>query len=391
MIQIQLRRCGLAAVYVFAVFDIALGESPARFFQISDTEVRAISADGSVVVGESPNGATLWTETGGLEVLSLPPTYEIFNVFDISGDGSTVVGGLRIGSGLNRRYEGFRWTRNGGYELLGRLSTDPSDWAFATAASYDGSVVVGESDTPNGRRAFRWTQPTGTINLGTLRTNNSYSHANGVSDDGVTLVGQVSTSQDQYSKAYRWTVAGGFNVIGLPPVTIGIPAGGAQAISGDGLVIAGFTQGNGDIKSWVWTEQTGFSMLPDGGCNCPVQVSGVSFDGSTIVGSQTVWPTPAQAIHNAVLWQKTSTGYQFLSVENVLTTLGINLDGWHLRNVVDVSADGQTIVGLGTLAGGSTESWYAVLGSPVPEPQSLLSASMALVGILLCRRRRTAR
>lgn len=346
-------------------------------------EVRAISADGSIVAGEGVGGVpALWTETGGIESFPLPTGYGLFNVSNISGDGTTMVGGVRIGSGLTQRYEAFRWTSSGGYQALGRFSTSYIDWAYANDVSHDGTVVVGTNDTPDGRRAFRWTQATGQVNLGTLGTTNPYydpfSEANAVSADGSITVGYVTTSADSYYKPFRWTLAGGFDVIGLPPVTVGIPAGGAGAISGDGVVLAGISQTSGDVTSWTWTEDSGFTAVPPGPSGTSALVSAVSFDGTTMVGGQIVWnqPNPGQVIYNAVLWRKTDSGYKISLVKELLEEAGVDMTGWHLRGAWDVSYDGRFLIGAGTDPKGVQRSWYAML--PIPEPAQLLLISVAL-------------
>src|SRR5262249_28682407 len=62
----------------------------------------------------------------------------------------------------------FRWTSNG----MQDLGTFGGPQSFAGRISNDGSVVVGESNTPTGLRAFRWTSDAGMQDLGTLPDGN---------------------------------------------------------------------------------------------------------------------------------------------------------------------------------------------------------------------------
>ena len=391
MISVLKRSIVFAVCFFIAAIHLSSYAHAARFFSIPNFYISAISADGKVATGEWNHAPALWTEAGGVESLPLPAGNRLFNVTNLSGDGTTIVGGLRIGTGLSQRYEAFRWTRASGYQTLGRFSNDWLDYAYAHDVSYDGSVVVGTNDTPNGRRGFYWTEATGQINMGTLGSANPFydpfSEGNAVSADGSVVVGYVTTSADEYYKAFRWTPSGGYNVIGLPPVTNGIPAGGAGYISGNGLVIAGQGQTGGDIGSWTWTSLTGFSPLPTGPGDTSAGVNGISFDGSVLVGTQIVWnqPAPNGVIYNAGLWRDTPSGYEFSLVADVLEAAGIDLTGWHLRGVSDVSADGRIIIGTGTDPLGVQRSWYAVLS--VPEPMSLTSLGLGLAAMLVMPRR----
>jgi probable HAF family extracellular repeat protein len=172
MKRILRRTSFLAICCAFIALQPTLGASLPRYVPIGAVRATGISADGSIVAGGTTNGAFLWTEAGGLEDLPLPSGHRLFEVTNLSGDGTAIVGGLVIGRGLDQRYEGFRWTRAEGFRPLGRFSTDFVDWAFATDVSYDGSVVVGTNDSDDGRRAFRWTESTGQVDLGTLGTMN---------------------------------------------------------------------------------------------------------------------------------------------------------------------------------------------------------------------------
>jgi uncharacterized membrane protein len=94
-------------------------------------------------------------------------------VYGISGDGLTVVGSSYLQSESSGG-EAFRWTASESMVGLGFLGgfDDGEDWSSARAASYDGSVIVGNgaNSSPSGSyrdyQAFRWTTESGMAGLG---------------------------------------------------------------------------------------------------------------------------------------------------------------------------------------------------------------------------------
>jgi probable HAF family extracellular repeat protein len=376
----------------YASLTEAIAAPQAQFIPIDRAYVSAVSADGNVVAGHH-NEPFLWTPSTGVEAIPLPARSSLFGVTDLSGDGSTIVGGLFTRTASDSWYEAFRWRRDVGYHRLGRFESDSNDWAFATSVSFDGSVVVGTNDTVNGRRAFRWTENSGSVDLGTLGSSNPiyppFSEAGGVSNDGRIIVGGVTTTEDHFYKPYRWTETDAFEVIGLPQVESprGIPAGEADSLSGDGSVIGVFSQLDGS-DNWVWTEQAGFTKLPFESPAHSGRIHNISFDGSVIVGRQITWgqPSPGRTNDDAVLWYRTPTGYEIHRIADLLTAAGIDLTGWHLTEAIDVADDGRTIVGVGTAPSGMRRSWYAVVSVPEPTVTILLLMAATCISLQLCRR-----
>lgn len=368
-----------------------------RFVPLAFSGAVAISDDGRVVTGDSNWIPYIWTEVGGQETIPLPAGHDLFDVTAISGDGSTVVGGVRVGEIFNKHYESFRWSKDEGLQLLGRLPGDMYQWAFATAASFDGSVILGTDNTYNGRRAYRWTESTGQVDLGTLGTLNPgyppFSEGEGLSSDGNVAVGFVSTTDDEGYKAFRWTPTEGLRVIGLPgwPSSPN-PWGGAYDVSGDGQVIHGRDQKTG---AWTWTEAGGFELLPNLGGNTDVFVRALSHDGSTLVGNHFFWDTtpPFNNVTEAAIWRKTAAGYETYRVADLLRHQKVDLQGWWLTDVHDVSADGRTLIGTGISPEGVERSWYAVLNVvPVPEPTATVIGMGGLfAGIGVARREMKSR
>jgi probable HAF family extracellular repeat protein len=149
-------------------------------------------AVGAALKGSDPNGATLhafrWTPTGGLQDLGLTTGSESIAIA-ISADGSVIVGEARDASGF---WRAFRWTASTGMQDIGTLG-GPESAAFGV--NTDGSVIVGTSLTTGStgsNHSFVWTPTNGMQDLKTILD------AAGVrtADDWVTLDALVGVSAD---------------------------------------------------------------------------------------------------------------------------------------------------------------------------------------------------
>jgi probable HAF family extracellular repeat protein len=158
-------------------------------------------AVGAAIKGTDAFGATFhafrWTPNGGLQDLGLTTGSQ--SIADaISADGSVVVGQATDASGF---WRAFRWSATTGMVDLGTLGGPES---AAEAVNKDGSVIVGTSLT-NGLsdsfRFFRWTAQTGMEDLLTaLQAANVHSADNWVTlntADGISADGTVMTGYGQ--------------------------------------------------------------------------------------------------------------------------------------------------------------------------------------------------
>ncbi len=178
------------------VFFQGLGDLPGSIFS-SDSS--GVSADGSVVVGASFSGNGLegeafrWTQdTGIIGIGDLPGGLFVSAAFDLSGDGSIVVGASFSAASSSSTVipptEAFRWTAETGIIGLGDLPEGGFS-SFASGISSDGTVIVGNSNGPQGTEAFRWTAETGLEGLGDLPEGGFSSQAVRASADGSVIVG----------------------------------------------------------------------------------------------------------------------------------------------------------------------------------------------------------
>ena len=343
----------------------------------------AISADGSTVVGasSSANGyeAFRWTQQEGIQPLGdLPGGAFSSQAYDVSGDGSVVVGGGAIGDSSNPP-DAFSWTSTGGMVALdssvtvnGQTKTYPTR---ATKISNDGSVIVGYAGNPYSPDVFiRYKACYWKNNQMHLLTPPGYdsfsvTQAEAISADGKTIM--ISTFSDNTGPhCHLWSESGGF--VELP--TEGLP----HLMSGDGMVVGG--SGVERYSPSIWSEGKGTTMIgvPEGwdhniiGC--------MNYDGSVVGGllrTEEYFTSFDPQYMTAYLWDE-ENGVRL--VEDILTGYGVNLDGWSLTTISDISADGMTICGNGINPDGFNEAWVAT----VPEPASL---SLLLGGGLMLLRR----
>jgi len=229
----------------------------------STSYARGVSDDGARVVGHSiwqgNMHAYAWVEgaTGGVagneqmyRLGELPNGNGRSVARGISGDGRYVVGysDADATTGLAVRWD-IGDLDHIGIRNLGSL-TGMAGSSIATAASYDGSVVVGESADADGRiRAFRWKEGATNgvvdnpemLDMGTLGGQESWAMA--VTRDGVWAVGATLDEADT-QLAFRWSEATGMESVADWLVRHGVDMGDialvmANGISDDGNIIIG--------------------------------------------------------------------------------------------------------------------------------------------------------
>ncbi len=295
----------------------------------------SVSNDG-MAVGMANNGASdflavRWTADGSVEPL-LPAEASFGTSSGVSVDGRVVAGYFREGS--NPAHV-FRWTESGGFEDLGTVDGAA---ALTWRLSGDGSTIVGGANYPGTPMdAAIWTADGTAQLLGTLGEGNR-AFASAVSFDGSVVVGssrgQPGVSGD---RAFRWTAAGG--MVELP----GIPEGGenrADAVSPDGSRIAGHADvGGGATRATLWVgsaepvllgslgpeylHHRAWAMTSDGA----MIVGRAAFDGNHTGDRAVVWNAAGQITDLNETWADLIPA------------------GWRLGIAWDISQDGRFIVG----------------------------------------------
>lgn len=348
-----------------APFFQGLGDLSGGMFR---SAAQALSADGSVVVGESESTsgpqAFRWTQGGGMVGLGdLPGAQFRSFAYDVSDDGS-VVSGFSFSTASGSFPEAFRWTQAGGMVGLGDVAGG-FFWSVGYCVSGDGATVAGLVSTgTNALEAMRWTQAGGMVAFGDLPGGAVSAIVRGAGATGGVLVGRGaidSSGGNPQGEAFRWTTGGGFQSLG--DLAGGLIESSAAACTPDGGVIVGYaTTGSGANarQAMRWTQASGMiglGDLPAGAMSS--EALAVSADGLTVVGyGSTDLGT------EAFIWR------QGVGMQNLRTVLineaGLTLTGWALNSATGVSADGLTICGQGVNPSGQQEAWIARLPAPCP-------------------------
>jgi len=243
--------------------------------------------------------------------------------------------------------------------------TDCGGASFGPEALNESGTVVGSTSGSNGCNVPVVMDSTGRLTCLEVVAGYDGGYARDINDTGC-IVG-VSFTPSAGGRACMWQA-------GEPVVSIGAFSGKwseAIAINNAGLVVGCYKNDNGQVGSFLWSQQGGTTFLPaapllDDGCPfVPIDIndSGVVLGGGTINGA-----------HVAITWSQTES----------FTIVG--------------EGDAYAINNAGYIVGTLNESYgsnrfQAIVWEPVPEPSSLL----ALAGGLGClaalrgnKRRRTA-
>lgn len=329
------------------------------------TYATAVSADGRVVAGITQTQIFRWTVDGGMQLIGAPPPpyFGYPEVLDMSRDGTIIVGfALDIWRKLYPS-GAYVWTLEGGFQTLGNYTDIPGSRAHAVADDDTVFAYLEPGAGPSGPGVYRWTREGG------LDLIPGADYPLGVSGDGVFLVGGHYPG----ALAARWSVEHGTELLGEFPG--GSNLGFGFAASRDGSVVvggssSGRTNPTYELEAFRWTQASGMvsiGVLPSEqpGSQVWSRPSGVSADGSIVVGTSAVrvaYPSAA-----AFIWRDDGRGMRKL--QDVLIDdygLAEQLAGWNLWGATDISPDGQYIVGAGIDPQGRSQAFRVRLPLPCP-------------------------
>jgi len=238
----------------------------------------------------------LWDIVSGwIETMPPPPVDGVIldesygSAWGLSGDGSTLTGFY-----WTPKARACMWT--GGEGVVGLEQTAGRN-ARVNAASFDGSVMVGWEERPDGAWQPRaWRNGTRIV----LDPGEAFAEAQGVSSDGVHIVGETYDAEIATVVATVWTWNGAEYVtqrVGTLRGTIQLQGfASLQSVSDDGQLAVGFNRFNnspntagmvwtpsgGLVRAEVYLASLGLSVPPG---NTIVSLDSVSPDGTAFAGT----------------------------------------------------------------------------------------------------------
>jgi len=289
-----------------------------------------VAPDGTSMVLRVNRDMYRWTESSGLVKLSFPLVVGDPALADAAC--SVFVGTLQSSPGDGTTIErAVRWTESTGTVELGQVAGYTS--TRATWVSRDGSVVFGSAYNETESEPFRWTEASGIVGLGRLPGSlecGRLSQSRMVADpDAKTLAGQCRTSSEPFFAGFVWTEDAGVRPTGAISDRV---ASSPTKVSADGSTVTGESSGVGDLFAFRWT-QTGIVQLgplPGDTHSVPVGARIMSFDGGVVT---------------CLSGGRGFTPFAFRWSAAAGATALTPLPGDVATDAVDVSPDGTTVVG----------------------------------------------
>ncbi len=296
----------------------------------------AISSDGNTVLFAGYYGSYIW-ERASVRYLS---DSSWVSYYDMTDDAQFLVG--------MSYSDAIIWSGNQVTNLPLPAADHPS--GSALAISGDGSTVVGyisPAITGTGSpEAAAWRYGS-LFGLGKLRDDGE-SQAVGVSADGMVITGRAQPPDvENQWVPFRWE-AGVMANLGHPQA--GNRATFPHAISPDGRLIVGSSEfSDYDERAFIW-ENGNYTILPHPDSSYVGSVvNDLSSDGSLLVGYTSA---PGDWSYGAI-WMLDNGTYTAIRLDEYLVSHGIDLKGFEIFEVTNVSADGSTMAGTG---------WYPDVG-----------------------------
>jgi probable HAF family extracellular repeat protein len=324
-----------------------------------------VSADGTVVVGTfwaidgffRPPHAYRWTSGTFQDLGTLNPNAHEAEAYAVSDDGSKVVGWARGLSGFQRP---FVWTAASGMQ---ELSNVPGSDAKATDISPDGSIIVGSFyvDAEGSWHAFQWKAGVVT-DLGFLSGGRD-SKGQAVCALGGAVVGSTVDSAG-IQKAFRWRNGTMQDLGGVSRNNLAY----AEDCSDNGNVVVGTSMDSkGNQLATRWDARGARSLGTLGGNSSEAHAT--SLDGSVVVGGAGLPFVNGISEYSAFRW--TSATGRIEQLSKVLQNQGVTTPfchqvpcpagTWFIQLALGISSNGNVIVGEVQDPSGNSQAFRAVV------------------------------
>ena len=262
----------------------------------------AISQNGAIVVGTSGSSALarafLWNSASPASVLNLGllPGQPTSDGRAVSGDGSTVVG--------NSGTRAFRWTSGSGMTDLGALPGQV--WALGEAVNTNGTVATGRYNT-GGERGYRWTAATGMVSLGNTPNGGPTVRPRAINGDGTVIIGECFDPVAGFA-AFIWTPSLGVQFLSAHLAARGVNLTGwqitdATGISADGSAMCGRGTFDGMEMGWVVRGLSCGTATQGGWGNssgCVGATAGINANRNPVIGGIYRWTRNGVLLNNGV-------------------------------------------------------------------------------------------
>lgn len=313
----------------------------------------ALSSNGKVMAMNLGGEVFRWTASTGFVDLGFGDAFN--SSVGISADGNTIVTG-HVGPDGNTNPA--MWQQATGWVDLGHPAEGclvDGNWGDAWSVNQDGSMVVGLSWYCPGAEGFQWTQQDGMVGLG--HPANASSRATAIAPDGSVIVGFYEDPVQGFRRPVRW-------ISGSTDLFLGdAMAGEAIAVSTDGSQIVGqAADSTGNGRAFYYTNTGGLINLGvlSGNTTDQSVAFGLSDSGIVIGASiNTFFWTSQPFVWTAKIGMR--------PVQAALVRNGAVIpSGLTLTNVMAISADGSTIVGLWEDASFKQGIWMARIHGKSP-------------------------
>ncbi|MCC5807745.1 MAG: hypothetical protein JJU00_15580 [Opitutales bacterium] len=241
------------------------------------------------------------------------------------------------------------------------LPAEPSvTGVVPNAVSADGTTVVGAASFSaldgSPRRAFRWREGEGIVQLGTV-LGGTRTSALAVSADGAVVAGEGNTSFD-YAVGFRKVGDGGNQPVFDLNSANDRPTTSALAVSGDGTVVTGFHRNDDNhVRTFVWTANEGgggtfsaMGQLLDGTARGTGahwnRANAISTDGRYIAG----WSDATGNSGNPPV-----QAFRYDRQTSMVTALGSLPGGQFNSDALGISADGAVVAGVSGSGDGNNQ------------------------------------